>query len=66
MAIQEWTTCDVCNPKGIVTDLRRGVFEGPRDAAIDAGWAYKTPFFEEDGHQYFSADRQDICPDCQE
>jgi len=64
MAVQEWVTCDICNPKG---ELRRqvlsegqGVFEGPRDAAIDGGWEYRHL---NKGTQ-LSYDKKDICPDC--
>jgi len=66
----EIVTCDICNPqdgtKGIVRlptpHEGRGIFEGPRGAAIDAGWQYRHTLTG----TTFSYDRKDICPDCQD
>ncbi len=56
-----FTTCDVCNPQGdsqgfmtpSSSDEWKGVFEGPSDAAEDAGW-----FIGEVGNF------RHICPEC--
>ena len=51
-----WTTCDKCNPEGIIRNsdgtIHSGVFEGPRDAAYQAGW-------------WLTDNQKDECPDCQ-
>lgn len=55
-------TCDICNPQdgtqGIVKlpypNEGRGIFDGPLDAAEDAGWLI------DDGE-----DRQ-VCPECRD
>ena len=58
--IREIIICDRCNSQPAPNEVK-GIFEGPRDAARDAGWAYKTVFTG----KWVSVNKQDICPDCE-
>ena len=64
MAKFYWVTCDLCNPSGETRRQDgRGIFEGLRDAAMDAGWKFKR--FSTDP-MMLSYDKKDICPECQD